>query len=132
MKKQQANLEEKRSKVKEVISEKLLPSILFFNRLKLRETREEQTKKHNKKFENLALDQERPLFNVSNTVKVCDESLVIPKYVMETLSLGPRNAVLEKFDPKKLLAEIDGLLSHCKKYKISDDIGTDINVKTLA
>ena len=51
---------------------------------------------------------------------------------METLSLGPKNAVLDRFDPKDVLAEVDGLLYHCKKNKVSDEIITDINVKTLA
>ena len=50
---------------------------------------------------------------------------------METLSLGPKNAVLDRFDPKEVLAEVDGLLYHCKKNKVSDEIITDINVKTL-
>ena len=51
---------------------------------------------------------------------------------METLALGPKNAILDRFDPKDLLAEIDGLLHHCKVNKISDETITDINVKTLA
>ena len=62
---------------------------------------------------------------------VCGTELAIPKFVMETLSLGPKSAVLDKFDPKEVLAEVDKLLAHCKENDISDDIITDINVKTL-
>ena len=50
---------------------------------------------------------------------------------MQTLALGPKNAILDRFDPKELLAEIDDLLDHCKISKISDEMITDINVKTL-
>ena len=52
--------------------------------------------------------------------------------MLETLALGPKNAILDRFDPKDLLAEIDGLLHHCKINKVSDETMTDINVKTLA
>ena len=96
------------------------------------ETREDLTKKHNNKLERLAKEQERPLFIVENTVKILDENLFVPKYIMETLSLGPRSAVTEKFDPKEILAEVDGLLSHYKDNNICDEVITDINVKTLA
>ena len=50
---------------------------------------------------------------------------------METLSLGPKNAVLDKFDLKDVRAEVDGLLDHCKNRKIPDEIITDKNVKTM-
>ncbi len=50
---------------------------------------------------------------------------------METLSLGPKNAVLDKFNPKDVLAEVDGLMRHCKYNNVPDEVITDINVKTL-
>ena len=50
---------------------------------------------------------------------------------METLALGPKNTILDRFEPKDILAEIDGLLHHCKINKVSDEMITDINVKTL-
>ena len=50
---------------------------------------------------------------------------------METLALGPKNAVLDRFDPKDVLAEVDGLLYHCKVNNVPDETITDINVKTL-
>ena len=54
-----------------------------------------------------------------------------PSYVQETLSLGPRNAVLDQCDQKNLLAEVDGFLHFCAEKEVSGDIVTDINVKTL-
>ena len=55
-----------------------------------------------------------------------------PKYVMDTLSLGPKNSVLEKFNPHDVLAELDGLLSFCKDNNVTDDVISDINIKTIA
>ena len=54
-----------------------------------------------------------------------------PSYVMETLALGPKNAVLDKFNPHDALAELDMLLNYCKANGVSDETITDINVKTL-
>ena len=50
---------------------------------------------------------------------------------METLSLGPRNAVLDRFEQKDVLAELDKFLSYCKEKKVSEETITDINLKTL-
>ena len=54
-----------------------------------------------------------------------------PQYVLETLSLGPKNAVLDKFNPHDVLAELDMLLNVCKQEGVSNETITDINVKTL-
>ena len=83
------------------------------------------------KLATLSEEQERPLFQVCNTVVVCGLEITPPKYVMQTLALGPKNAILDRFDPKELLAEIDDLFEHCRISKISDEMITDINVKTL-
>ena len=50
---------------------------------------------------------------------------------METLSLGPKNAVLERFNHHDVLAEEDGLLSYCKESKIPEEVISDINIKTI-
>ena len=94
-------------------------------------THNEQTRAHNKKLKSLSVEQEQPLFSVDNTVVTYELDHPPPEFVMKTLALGPKNAVLDKFDPKDILAELDGLLNHCKKNKISNDTITDINVKTL-
>ena len=46
--------------------------------------------------------------------------------------MGPRNAVLEKFDKNDVLTELDELVRFCRKEKLEENIITDINVKTLA
>ena len=125
------NLEGKRRILREATPRNCLPSVVLHTRNTRVETHREQLRNHNKKLTFLSEEQERPLFNVKNTVVLCDLETPPPAYVMETLSLGPKNAVLGKFDPKDVLAEVDGLLSHCKNRKIPDEIITDINVKTL-
>ena len=124
-------LDDKRHQLITVVPEKCLPSVVIYSRMARHGTRREQSERHNRKLTALSEEQERPLFNVQNTVVICGLETPPPTYVMETLSLGPKNAVLDRFDPKEVLAEVDGLLYHCKKNKVSDEIITDINVKTL-
>ena len=59
----------------------------------------------------------------------CDLEKQPPGYVLDTLSLGPRNATLDRFNPKDILAELDDLLRFCKR--VQNDTITDINIKTL-
>ena len=74
---------------------------------------------HVKKLANLSSEQQRPLFEVYNTVKVIDIDFQIPEYVLETLSLGPKNAVVESFDSKEVLTQMDSLLYRCKRDGIT-------------
>ena len=127
-----ATLKEKRQQLKSVVPEKTLPSVALYTRLSRHDTKKEQREIHIKKLAALSEEQDRPLFNVSNTRVLCGLETTPPKYVQETLALGPKNAILDRFDPKDLLAEIDSLLHHCKTNKVSDETITDINVKTLA
>ena len=71
------------------------------------------------------------MFNIKNTVIPYNLDSTPPKYVMETLSLGPKNAVIEKFEPKDVLAELGGLLSYCQDNGVDRQIISDINIKTL-
>ena len=68
---------------------------------------------------------------MKNTVRVLVEDLTPPSYVLETLTLGPKHAILDRFDPKAILVEIDGFLSDCKKKSIPEETINDINFKTL-
>ena len=43
---------------------------------------------------------------------------------MDTLALGPRNAVLDKFSPKDVLSELDSFISYCKDKDISKEFVT--------
>ena len=125
------NLDEKRRQLSSVAPTKCLPSIAIHTRIARVKTRCKQKRTHNQKLMKLSEEQERPLFNVQNTVVLCGLETSPPTYVMETLSLGPKNAVLDRFDPKEVLAEVDSLLYHCKTKNVSDEMITDINVKTL-
>jgi len=51
--------------------------------------------------------------------------------VIETLSLGPRNPVLDQFDSKEVFANLDNFLHYCKNNCVDEETMTDINVKTL-
>ena len=55
---------------------------------------------HNQKLLRLSEEQERPLFNVSNTVKMFQLDRTPPSFVLDTLAMGPRNPVSDRFDPK--------------------------------
>ena len=125
------NLHEKRRQLILVVPPKCMPSIAVHTRNTRVTTRRELSRKHNHKLTILSEKQERPLFNVQNTVVTCGLDTLPPTYVMETLSLGPKNAVLDRFDPKDVLAEVDGLLVHCESNGVPDETITDINVKTL-
>ena len=113
------------------VSRSLLPSILLYTRLNTNIISRNQTLLHNKKLAALSEEQERPLFNVQNTVIMYELDRPLPTHVINTLSLGPKNAVLDAFNPRDILAEVDGLLYYCKSKHVSNDIITDINVKTL-
>ena len=54
----------------------------------------------------------------------------LPQYVFDTLSLGPKNPVSDKFYEKEVLAEIDHLLNRLKSNGISKHVINDINITT--
>ena len=39
--------------------------------------------------------------------------------------------MLEKFNPHDVLAELDGFLNHCKENNATEDLISDINIKTI-
>ena len=51
--------------------------------------------------------------------------------MLDTLSMGPKNPIFDKFNQKELLAEIDLLLNRLGKANVSNNILNDINVATL-
>ena len=57
---------------------------------------------HEKKLVTLSKEQDRPLLNVSSTVITLGLCTDLPNYVRETLSLGPKSAVLDMVNPKIL------------------------------
>ena len=72
------------------------------------------------------------LLNVSSTVITYNLDYSLPKFVLDTLSLGPKSAVLDHVNPKNILAELDLFHKFCKDGSVNDNIFTDINIKTLA
>ena len=86
---------------------------------------------HEEKLSALSEEQNKPLFTVKNTVRLCNIEPTPPQYVLETLSLGPKNSVSNKFEQKDILMELDCFLEYCKDHYIPDETITDINIKTL-
>ena len=127
----QDKLELKRQAIKNNISQVLLPSIIFHSRIANRKVRKDVKSTHESKLLKLSEEQERPLFSVDNTVRLLELDRTPPTYVMETLSLGLKNAIIDKFQPKDILAELDVLLSYCKDNNVDRDIMTDINIRTF-
>ena len=71
------------------------------------------------------------MFNVHDTVRLFELDIHPPKYVLDTLSVGPKNPILNKFNKKELLPEVDLLLNRLGKANVSNDVLNDINVATL-
>ena len=110
---------------------KCLPSIVIHSRISKSNIRNKIQLTHDKKLCTLSPEQERPLFNVKNTVTLFQLDKTPPKYVLETLSLSPKISVLDKFEPEDILMELDCFLNHCVEKYMPDETITDINVKTL-
>jgi len=125
-------LDENRDKFKQKLPNYYIPSIILHCRYDLRLLREKQSLNLNEKLRKLSNEQDSPLFNVHNTVICYDRDTDPPKFVMDTLALGPKNAVLEKFNQNNVLSELDNLLKFCKDKRVSEDLKTDIDIKMLA
>lgn len=100
-------LSEVRNELKQKLPVKCIPSIILHSLYDLRILRQKQIKKLNDKLYRLSEEQERTLFNVQNTVICYNIDRIPPKFVMDTLSLGPKNAILEKFNQNDVLSELD-------------------------
>ena len=93
-------VEAKRGAVRDSIPRKLIPFIAFYSRQNVKAVQLKVKETHRKKLEWLSKRQQRPLFDVQDTVKIADRDIHQPQYVIDTLALGPKNAVLDNFDPK--------------------------------
>ena len=121
------------SSIRDNVPSEYFHSILFHIRFSRKKLKSKITEIHNKKLQNLSRDQGKPLFKNENTVKWMNIDKPPPSYVIETLALGPRSAVLDNFNPKEILAEIDNMFRQCREKGVFmvNDMVTDINVKTL-
>ena len=118
----------KRKNLQEVLPDYLLPSVILHCRHTIRITRNEVAKRHLHKLNHLSSKQDRPLFNVHDTVRFHDIDVIPPRYVLDTLAIGPNNAVLDMFNSYNVLAELNLLLKKCDHYKISNETINDINI----
>ena len=84
-----------------------------------------------KKLEYLSKEQRHPLFNLYDIVKLVELDIVPPEYVLHTPALGPKNPVLEKFDRKVMLAEIDLLFNRLQEKNVSNETISDVNIATI-
>ncbi len=123
-------VEDRRIALRPVVPDRLVPSVVLFCRIEVSNTKEELVKKHANKLQNLSREQERPLFNTHDTVKLVELDEIPPKYVMDTLALGPNNSIMDKFNPKVMLAELDILLKKCQRSQVPSEIINDINAAT--
>ena len=108
-----------------------LPSIVFNSRHIVHTTRKSTKQRHQHKLEALSAEQDRPLFDVHDTVRVHNLDVVPPRYVLDTLALGPRNPTLDQFNKNTVLAELDLLLEKCSKVNVPHDTVNDINIAVV-
>ena len=82
--KREKTVKDARIALRSIVPDRLVPSVVLFCRIEVSNTKEELMKTHCNKLQNLSKEQERPLFNVHDTVKLIDLDEVPPKYVMES------------------------------------------------
>ena len=89
-----------RTILRDLVSKKWITSAAFYTRQTVKQVRLGVQQTHSKKIQSLSKEQQSPLFDVHDTVKLCELDIHPPRYVIDTLALGPKNAVLDKFEPK--------------------------------
>ena len=75
-------IETKRTLLKDKILPKLIASVVFHTRQTVKQTRQDVQNTHAKKLESLSKEQQRPLFEVHDTVQISDDDIVPPRYVI--------------------------------------------------
>lgn len=90
------------TKLESNIPEVLIPSIAKDRHKEATKIIQLLEKKYNKKLNILSEEQNKPVFNINESVKLLDVGIPLP--------LGPRSPVLDRFDKKDVLAEIDSML----------------------
>ena len=112
------NLVKARGVVRRGIDEKWRPSVIFYLNLQARCSVNNLTSRHKRKLEKLSERQNRPLKNLDErSVRVLDE-VILPLWVREILSFGPKHPVRDKFNGIHFLADIDSFLSELKLNRI--------------
>ena len=124
-------VENYRREICDTVPAAFIPSIVFNMHLTIHTTRAETKQRHSNKLQRLSSEQERPLFDVQNTVKLHNLDVTPPKYVMDTLALGPRSAVISQFSQQEVLAELDLMLSRCENENVPHEVVNDINIAVV-
>ena len=94
--------------------EKWWLSVIFYPNLQTRYSVHNLISRHKKKLGTLSERQNRPLRNLDQrSVRTLDE-VILPLWVREVLSFGPKHPVRDKFNEIHFLADIDSFLSELK------------------
>jgi len=117
--------------VRTIVPSAYIPSIVFNSRYIIHTTKKTIKQRHNRKLAILSSEQNRPLFDVHDTVRVHNLDINPPQYVLNTLALDPRNPAWDKFNKNTVLAELDLLLAKCKRDNITNNSVNDINIAVV-
>ena len=124
------NLAKAREVVRRGIDEKWWPSVILYLNLQLRCSVNNLISRHKKKIEKLSERQYRPLKNLDErSVRILDE-VVLPLWVREVLSFGPKQPVRDKFIEIHFLADIDSFLSELKLNRLPGEKLCEIEAAT--
>ena len=95
-----------------------LPSVRFYLNLQARCSVNNLISRHKKKLEKLSERQDRPLKNLNErSVRILD-GVILPQWVREVLSFGPKHPVRDNINEIQFLAHIDDFLSELKLSRI--------------
>ena len=100
------------------IDEKWWPSVIFYLNRQARCSVNNLISRHKRNLEKLSERQDRPLKKLDGrSVRVLDE-VILPLWVREVLSFGPKHPVRDKFHEIHFLADNDSFLSQLKLNRI--------------
>ena len=115
------NLAKAREVVRRVIDEKWWPSVIFYLNLQARCSLNDLISRHKKKLENFLKSQDRPLKNLSErSVRILDE-VVLPLWVREVLSFGPKHPVRDKIYDIHFFADLDSFVSELNLNRLPEE-----------
>ena len=112
------NLVKAREVVRRGIEEKWWPSVIFYLNRQARCSVNNLISRHKKKLEKLPERHDRPLKNLDErSVRILDE-MILPLWMREVLSFGPKHPVRDNFNEIHFLADIDSFLCELKLNRI--------------
>ena len=115
------NLAKAREVVRRVIDEKWWPSVIFYLNLQASCSLNNLISRNKKKLENFLKSQDRPLKNLSErSVRILDE-VVLPLWVRESLSFGPKHPVRDKIYDIHFFADLDSFVSELNLNRLPEE-----------